>query len=201
MKKIASLLLALVLLSTATVALADDYAPNLSRFAQMKTQRIGNVIYITLTKPVDKLYVNWLGELRLAEVEISEDLTGMVLTSGHTYQPGVGRRNQLDETPNFLSFRVVPAGSSPAAYAAAVAQSRTFLDEYYNVLDRRSPTAGRDGFSYVYHTTNMDSVPTLLNRAYISIQGEFIVCYNRRGDIVDVMSAGKDVHDVAYWGN
>ena len=60
MKKVITLVLAIALLLTSVVALADG-TPNINSFAKMttKTSEGNGVITITLTKPVDRLLVNW----------------------------------------------------------------------------------------------------------------------------------------------
>ena len=76
MKKALALVLALVLLCSASVALAASKVkapaningfeglpatPALSTFASMKTKQRGNTITVTLNKPVDKIEANWQG--------------------------------------------------------------------------------------------------------------------------------------------
>ena len=153
MKKIASLILAVVLLCSCAAALAEvPPIPNLGSFAVMTTMTKKNVISITLTKPVDKLYVNWPSDLNVTELSVTEGLMASVNIAGQKTQPGVVK-----------TVVVLNAKDGPEERLVATDQ----------------------------------------DRAFITLQGEWFVCYNRKGEIVDVSYAGatfnvQDLRDLAF---
>lgn len=150
MKKIAALVLTAVLLCSCFAALAESPAlPTLGNFATMTTKVKNGVTNITLSKPVDKLYIAWPSELKLVELDIGAELNYSFRTLNEDTQPGVAK---------FISW----LGSS---------------DETLVATDK--------------------------DRAYITVQGEWFVCYNRGGTIVDIAYAGADadiqaVRDLAF---
>ena len=153
MKKIVALILAAVLLCSCAVALADSVppVPNLDTFAAMTTKTKDNVMRVTLSKPVDKLYINWPNELQVVELSVTEDLKAAVLLAGQNTQPGVA--------------------------------------ELYTL--------------YIWDDKAIEfPIATKEDRAFVTVQGDWIVCYNRKGAIVAVAYA-KDadiqaVRDVAF---
>ena len=99
MKKIITLVLALALVLTSVVAIAESVeapaapkgTPNIKSFATMKTKynEGDGVITITLSKPVDRLLVNWAEKgAEPEELAVGEDLIATALTWGHKYMPG-----------------------------------------------------------------------------------------------------------------
>ncbi|MBR5109291.1 MAG: hypothetical protein IK099_03765 [Clostridia bacterium] len=92
MKKIITLVLAVAMLMTSVVALAETHAtPNISTFATMKTKTNegAHTITITLSKPVDRLLVNWAEKgAEPEELAVDENLKAVALTWGHKYMPG-----------------------------------------------------------------------------------------------------------------
>ena len=151
MKKIAVLLLAVMLLCSCASALAaNPPLPPLDSFSSMTTLTKNNVIYITLSKPVDKLYINWPSELHIAELGVTENLTSAAYIGGQTSQPGVAKHVEL-------------LNACPSQRLAGTSQ----------------------------------------DRAFIAWEGEWLVCYNREGDIIAVAYAGETfdiqkVRDVAF---
>lgn len=138
MKKIVALILAAVLLCSCTLALAEiPPVPQRDNFASMTTKTKNGITSVTLSKPVDKLYVCWPYELKVEELGVSESLTASAYLFGHIYQPGVAK--------------VV----------------------YIYV----------DGEQVEY------PVGTKEDRAFITVQGNWIVCYNRKGELVGVAYA------------
>ncbi len=153
MKKIVALILAAVILCSCAAALAEGVPPlpNLDTFAKITTITKDKVYTISLSKPVDQLYVSWPSELKVVALSVSENLQAKVLLIGQNTQPGMAKVISLyDENDN----------------------------EY------RCPVA------------------TFEDRALITVQSDWIVCYNRKGDIVAIAYA-KDadiqaVRDVAF---
>ena len=92
MKKIITLVLALALVLTSVVAIAETHAtPNINTFATMKTKynEKAGVITITLSKPVDRLLVKWAEKgAEPEELAVDENLQATALTWGHKYMPG-----------------------------------------------------------------------------------------------------------------
>lgn len=131
MKKIVALILAAVILCSCTAALATPL-PFKDTFAVMTTKTQGNLIVITLDRPVDKLYANWPTELKVVELAVTDTLQASVYIIDQDTQPGV-------------------------------AQSSIYKGGW---------------------------VGTRSDRAFVTLQGQWIVSYNRKGEIVDVTSAG-----------
>ena len=96
MKKIAALVLAIALLMTSVVAIAETHAtPNISSFATMKVKYDeSNRIYtITLSKPVDRLLIKWAEKgAEPEELAVGEDLQATAIAWGHKYMPGTTQR-------------------------------------------------------------------------------------------------------------
>ena len=68
---------------------ADIAEYNVDDFAEIKTQVDDFYITLTLSKPVDSLYANWMGYGETPEeLSVSEDLTANFFTLGHKYQVG-----------------------------------------------------------------------------------------------------------------
>ena len=91
MKKIITLVLALALVLTSVVAIAEAVeapaapkgAPNVNSFATMKTKynEKNHIITITLSKPVDRLLVKWAEKgAEPEELAVGEDLKATALT-------------------------------------------------------------------------------------------------------------------------
>lgn len=207
MKKIAALILAAVILCSFATALADGTpgvpgVPHVDNFAAMKTQTKGEIIYVTLSKPVDKLYANWLGDLQLVELAVTDDLRASVITTGHTYQLGVDWTDGYVRQPNPFSFRWIPAGSSEATNDAIIADSASYVDKYFPSLRAVRSTIDSRGWSYAWRMKGTSALASLSDRAYITLQGDWIVCYNRKGEIVDVVYANtgdvQNMRDVAF---
>ena len=203
MKKFVTLMLALAILCTCSVALADGEShatPYIGTFATMKTKQIGNVIYITLSKPVDRLFANWLGYKEMPEeLALTEDNEASVLTNGHKYQIGVhwtnwywklyGQCQVIDATKTdneiacqIAQFQLDNAGSAfPCVEIELPVQIRDC--ETGELLP--SPIS-RDGSICSWRQVFGEALASPYDRAYITVQGDWIVCYNRRGDIVNI---------------
>jgi hypothetical protein len=97
MKKIITLVLAIMLLMTSVVAIAETKAtPNFKTFAEMKVKFIeGNNstvkrYEINLSKPVDKLWVLWAEKgAEPEELGVDENLQATALAASHKYMPGI----------------------------------------------------------------------------------------------------------------
>jgi hypothetical protein len=103
MKKIITLVLALALVLTSVVAIAESVeapaapkgTPNIKSFATMTTKynEGDGVITIKLDKPVDRLLVKWAEKgAEPEELAVGEDLTATALTWGHKYMPGTEQK-------------------------------------------------------------------------------------------------------------
>jgi hypothetical protein len=103
MKKIFALVLAIALVLTSVVAFAEAVeapkgTPNINSFAKMTVKYHelgwepwgGNVYWeIKLSKPVDRLLVNWTGKgEEPEELAVDENLTATALRGSHKYMPG-----------------------------------------------------------------------------------------------------------------
>lgn len=148
MKKIVALILAAVILCSCAAVLAEGVPPlpNLDTFAKITTITKDKVYTISLSKPVDQLYVSWPSELKVVALSVSENLQAKILLVGQNIQPGVAK-----------------------------------VISYY----------GWDGYEYRF------PIATNEDRALITVQGDWIVCYNRKGAIVAVTYAkGADIQAV-----
>ncbi len=109
MKKIFALILAIALLMTSVAAFAESVeaekpkgTPNINTFATMKVKYIGgkfnsttphlgtdNYYLITLSKPVDRLLINWTEKgAEPEELAVDENLQATAIAWGHKYMPG-----------------------------------------------------------------------------------------------------------------
>ena len=103
MKKVITLVLALALVLTSVVAIAETHAtPNINTFATMKVKYVGgmfnnknphvganNYYEITLSKPVDRLLVKWAEKgAEPEELAVDENLQATAIAWGHKYMPG-----------------------------------------------------------------------------------------------------------------
>ncbi|MBR3019289.1 MAG: hypothetical protein IKH57_19780 [Clostridia bacterium] len=148
MKKLAALLLAAMLLCSCVTALAAGM-PDTASFATLKVAVDGDIVTVTLSKPVDKLYANWPSEFELVELAVSDSLKASVFTGRHNYQMGV-----LDNGNDEWGF--------------SKCTGKWYL-----------------------------KVGTKYDRAFVTLQGDWIVSYNRNGDLVDVVAAkSKDVYAI-----
>ena len=150
MKKIVAFMLAAIMMCSFTVALADGM-PDKSTFATMKvkTDSDFDLVYITLSKPVDKLFANWPNELLLVELAVDSNLQASVFTYGHSCPLGV-----------------VYKENAPLVY-------------------------------YVCSDTLRREIATKYDRAFVTLQGNWIVSYSRKGDVVDmVYTATGDIQDI-----
>ena len=153
MKKIVALMLAALMLCSCVAALAEvPPVPSKSSFASMETLTKNGTINISLSKPVDKLFVNWPNELKVVELALTEDMKASVAIGGQNTQPGL-------------------------------VKTVTLLNNVGEPFERL--------------------VATDLDRAFITLQGGWFVCYNRVGKIVDVVYAGETydiqaVRDLAF---
>ncbi len=133
MKKLTALLLAVLLLGCASSALADIYVPKhinelddlpdmpaLSDFAAMRTKQEGNIVSIFLNKEVDNLRANWLEyeNEHEEELEVDDELTAYLDTTGHKYQVGAHWTNayatETDENGNPLQQPITMATGNKA---------------------------------------------------------------------------------------
>jgi hypothetical protein len=97
MKKIVTLVLAIALLMTSVVAIAETKAtPNINTFAKMTTKFIeGSATQakryeIKLSKPVTKLWVLWAEKgAEPEELAVDENLSATALAVEHKYMPGI----------------------------------------------------------------------------------------------------------------
>ena len=103
MKKVITLVLALALVLTSVVAIAETHAtPNINSFATMKVKYVGgmfndstshvganNYYEITLSKPVDRLLICWAEKgAEPEELAVDENLQATAIAWGHKYMPG-----------------------------------------------------------------------------------------------------------------
>ena len=144
MKKTVALILAAVILCSCAAALAEvPPMPYWDTFATMVTETKDEMIDITLSKPVDKLYVCWPAELKLVELSVNSGLKASVFIFNQNTQPGVAK---------------------------------------------------------VFYSLGL--IGTKTDRAFITLQGQWIVSYNRKGEIVDVTYAGagdlQAIRNVAF---
>jgi len=155
MKKALALVLALVLLCSASVALAASKVkapaningfeglpatPALSTFASMKTKQRGNTITVTLNKPVDKIEANWQGYKEVPEeLTLDENNVAKVNTAGHKYQLGVQWTNAYIRDIDWDSYQEIVIGTNPDDYARYRAAAGQYVNSYYYCLEYNLP--------------------------------------------------------------
>ena len=251
MKKILTLVLALALVLTSVVAIAESVeapaapkgTPNVNSFATMKTKynEKAGIITITLSKPVDRLLVNWAEKgAEPEELAVGEDLTATALTWGHKYMPGtfqyyatwvsVNHTVVMDEDylgkdictseDVYQDYVVKESGKELAfehthLFPIRVLDSETCPDvnaeiekykkDYPTTLgyyDIQKPTVVKDedgndvvvpGYIQLieeYDGIDPTSIQTVIatpaQTAYMTVQGEWAVYYNRAGKIVGI---------------
>jgi len=162
MKKIVTLVLAIALLMTSVVAIAETHAtPNVNTFAKMTTKYSeGNgTITITLTKPVDRLLVKWAEKgAEPEELAVGEDLKATALTWGHKYMPGT---EQIYGTSIIKDVNEVKIDSSVTAekeYEAKTIWGDTYIHPSELVYKTHVDTTlgDRSNPAYFNQTTDKD---------------------------------------------
>ena len=248
MKKVITLVLAIALVLTSVVALADG-TPNINSFATMKvkyhelkSEPWGAPAYweITLSKPVDRLLINWSGKgEEPEELAVDENLKATALKGSHKYMPGtsqyyatwvsVNHKVVMDEVylgkdicsseEVYRDYVVSESGKDAAfkhehLYPVRILDSETCPDvnaeiekyksDYptlWGYYDIQKPTVITvDGKDVVvpgsiqlieeYDGINPKSIQTVnatpLQTAFMTVQGEWAVYYNRAGRIVGI---------------
>ncbi len=236
MKKVITLVLAIALLLTSVVALADG-TPNINSFAKMttKTSEGNGVITITLTKPVDRLLVNWAEKgAEPEELQVDENLQATALTWGHKYMPGTTQYydrsvkwstgltvNTYEE--EFVGYDVNTSeriyttkitkttneankiGTKTVAPKRDLTDMKTYKNEIASYLALYGLTekdceivkpivVDKDGAKTVVPgyikgakiTPISTVVATPAQAAFLTVQGEWAVSYNRAGKIVKI---------------
>jgi len=242
MKKVITLVLAIALVLTSVVAIAETHAtPNVNSFATMKTKydEKNHIITITLSKPVDRLLIKWAEKgAEPEELAVGEDLKATALTWGHKYMPGTSQyyatwessvtQQQMEEYLGIdvdTSERVyapegfVQVGGWSGGPVVNVDQYGPVRElEFGNALDQIDQYLYDYGFemedctvvmpskvlvdgeeveipgyiqgyygSYKYINSEFSTViATPAQTAYMTVQGEWAVYYNRKGQIVGI---------------
>ena len=93
MKKIITMVLAVVLLMTSVAAFSETHPiPNISQFAEQKVKTSDNSYSLKFTKPVDRLFINWTDGAGLEEMMVDENLNAFIFRTGHKYLAGIEER-------------------------------------------------------------------------------------------------------------
>ena len=87
MKRLLAILLLALILSSYSIVLAEEVPPmpHLDSFAIMTTRHDDAVMEVLLSKPVDKLYVNWFFDMELVELNVNENLRAFTPIMGRDY--------------------------------------------------------------------------------------------------------------------
>lgn len=200
MKKIAALVLALALLCSCTLAMAESHpTPHISTFAGMSTKDHGTWIEITLTKPVDRLFVNWLGKgEKIEELAVTEDLKASVITVGHKYMPGVRFNNAGPWRKDLASVIIIPACEYTWKELRCLWEQFQLLNDCariewpvcedidYDGDGEIDCHLEKDGEMYTLYKVATAAFAGPYQVAYITVQGDFIVSYSRNGTIVAI---------------
>ena len=244
MKKIITLVLALALVLTSVVAIAETVeapaapkgTPNINSFATMKTKynEKAGVITITLSKPVDRLLIKWAEKgAEPEELAVGEDLTATALTWGHKYMPGTTQYyatwegegvDVLTETLKDITTSeraYVVTGSSVVGWGpvmvvkgaqapvrelkwdkddAVIDAQIAAYKEMYEGYDFEVKLPTEDEAGYITGTLAYDEedytkvvnhnfstvIATAGDVAFMTVQGEWAVYYNRAGKIVGI---------------
>ncbi len=215
MKKIIALALAIALLLGCTLAIAEEAhpTPHISTFAKMKTFDNGQYITITLDKAVDKLFVRWHnagGKIvpeELAVTEVNGAFEATALKNGHKYMPGTSQyyatwinncalqaRTQYGKVyGKQVATSELAANMTDVEFEAAVLEFATkFLGWEISVekpgvvviAGVEVPVAGKLEAVKTNFIQVVNANPG--QEAYITLQGDWIVSYNRKGEIVKI---------------
>ena len=145
MKKVVTLVLAIALVLTSVVALADG-TPNINSFATMKvkyhelkSEPWGAPAYweITLSKPVDRLLINWSGKgEEPEELAVDENLKATALRGSHKYMPGTEQEyvTEIDgvtlNNKNTTNFSATVLGYDVASSEVVYRTSESYSPSY-----------------------------------------------------------------------
>jgi len=240
MKKVITLVLAIALVLTSVVALADG-TPNINSFATMKVkyhelkkEPWGAPAYweITLSKPVDRLLINWSGKgEEPEELAVDENLKATALKGNHKYMPGTTQYYatwvkattiDMDEEPlgydvltsekvydvsyqydsvyskkpsttTFFPWRELTGTTEEDLEAEIEAYKKDYETDDDNYVVEY-PYIDADGnfvpgviYAIEYSTYSVSTVQaTPLQTAFMTVQGEWAVYYNRAGRIVGI---------------
>ena len=204
MKKIAALVLALALLCSCTLAMAESHpTPHISTFAGMSTKDHGTWIEITLTKPVDRLFVNWQGKgEKIEELAVTEDLKASVITVGHKYMPGVRFNNAGPWRKDPASVITIGCEWTDQEIKCLWEQFKLLnpvcprIKYPVNCIDLNDNGVCSEedgdcivcipGEVYTLYKVATAAFAGPYQVAYITVQGDFIVSYSRNGTIVAI---------------
>lgn len=242
MKKVITLVLAIALVLTSVVAIAETHAtPNVNSFATMKTKydEKNHIITITLSKPVDRLLIKWAEKgAEPEELAVGEDLKATALTWGHKYMPGTSQyyatwessiveeqteellgidvdtservyiTDGFEQTSGWAGGPVVNVDQFGPVRELEYGKAEDQIDEYlYDygfeledcivVEPAKVLVDGEEveipgyiqGYydSYKYINSEFSTViATPAQTAYMTVQGEWAVYYNRKGQIVGI---------------
>lgn len=171
MKKIITLVLALALVLTSVVAIAETHAtPNINTFATMKTKynEKAGVITITLSKPVDRLLVKWAEKgAEPEELAVDENLQATALTWGHKYMPGT--------TQYYATW--VDVNQKVTYDATVLGYDVENSETVYNIKDKFSGHEDHLAFEYqyVYPEVELDpDAPISIEDQIASYKAEFV---------------------------
>lgn len=178
MKKVITLVLALALVLTSVVAIAESVeapaapkgTPNINTFATMKTKynEGAGVITITLSKPVDRLLVKWAEKgAEPEELAVDENLQATALTWGHKYMPGT--------TQYYATW--VDVNQKVTYDATVLGYDVENSETVYNIKDKFSGHEDHLAFEYqyVYPEVELDpDAPISIEDQIASYKAEFV---------------------------
>ena len=178
MKKIITLVLALALVLTSVVAIAESVeapaapkgTPNINTFATMKTKynEGAGIITITLSKPVDRLLVKWAEKgAEPEELAVDENLQATALTWGHKYMPGT--------TQYYATW--VDVNQKVTYDATVLGYDVENSETVYNIKDKFSGHEDHLAFEYqyVYPEVVLDpNAPISIEDQIASYKAEFV---------------------------
>ena len=178
MKKVITLVLALALVMTSVVAIAESVeapaapkgTPNINTFATMKTKynEKAGVITITLSKPVDRLLVKWAEKgAEPEELAVDENLQATALTWGHKYMPGT--------TQYYATW--VDVNQKVTYDATVLGYDVENSETVYNIKDKFSGHEDHLAFEYqyVYPEVVLDpNAPISIEDQIASYKAEFV---------------------------
>lgn len=175
MKKIITLVLAIALLMTSVVAIAETKAtPNVNTFATLKTKMNEKTHIWTLkfSKPVDKCWVLWTDKGEEAEeVAVGEDLIATVLTWSHKYMPGTKQIYGTNHATDVVTTSWVDNPDYDAATASEIKYKKA-----------ATVAAGkRNGVVYYIDTVTKDDEWTIEQFDYKDAKGKIKTAYEVTG--------------------
>lgn len=200
MKKIIAILLLISFSLVAFSGVSERVpTPSIENFAVLKTRSNDSYIKLYFDRPVDRVFVNWLGYNEVPEeVTLDSNNQATVSTAGHKYMPGVPYNNAGRVLcKDSYEFVPLPANDCPPTTQAIIDEYKNRTDvKVIQIVPPQKVTVTRengsyidlmDGFIVILPIRSTKAIATPDQVAYITVQGEWVVTYSRNGTLLDII--------------